>query len=116
MQARLQLKCSNNQSTESLLIKTFKYFDVLNRGELDLTQFIKAMDKLGLQSYSNDVYSRAEFKFRYNEITDKWIWKLNSTNDEYAYAECIQDFLNSIPSSEKQEIKRGGRTFEVIPD
>jgi hypothetical protein len=50
LKGRLQLKASAGHSEEQLLLKTFKYFDIYNRGELNADQFFKAMDKLGLSS------------------------------------------------------------------
>lgn len=52
---RLQQKSGKNASDETTLIKTFKYFDIQNRGEIDFEQFSRALDKLGLQSLSKRV-------------------------------------------------------------
>jgi hypothetical protein len=48
-------------SDETCLIKFFKYYDIQNRGEIALDDFIKAMEKIGLQVFSRDVRGIYEF-------------------------------------------------------
>jgi Ca2+-binding EF-hand superfamily protein len=48
LRTRLSLKTGANTSEEATLTKTFRYFDIYNRGEVTSDQFYKTMDKLGL--------------------------------------------------------------------
>ena len=50
---RLSLKAQTS-SEETFLIKTFKYFDIQNRGELSFDQFARAVEKLGMQLIGTD--------------------------------------------------------------
>ncbi|CDW79898.1 ef hand family protein [Stylonychia lemnae] len=52
---RLQLKAQKNQSEENVLFKTFKFYDIQNRGEIQQADFMRAMDKIGLQVFTEDV-------------------------------------------------------------
>ena len=49
------MKTAKNQSEEATLAKTLKYYDIQNRGEITKDEFLRAMDKVGLQVFSREV-------------------------------------------------------------
>ena len=38
-------------------MKSFKYFDLNNSGDVDFAEFVKAIEKIGVQSFAEDVCS-----------------------------------------------------------
>lgn len=48
MKAKLTQKCPPTQQEESYLAKTFKFFDIHNKGEVNFDQFYRTVEKLGV--------------------------------------------------------------------
>lgn len=45
---RLTQKSSTTQSEETILLKAFKYYDLNNSGTMEVEEFKKALEKVGL--------------------------------------------------------------------
>jgi Ca2+-binding EF-hand superfamily protein len=45
---KLSQKSSGSQSEESVLMKSFKYFDLNNNGTVEPEEFAKAVEKIGI--------------------------------------------------------------------
>ena len=41
-------KCPPNQGEDTFLAKTFKFFDIHNKGEVDFDQFCRTVEKIGV--------------------------------------------------------------------
>ena len=41
-------KCPPTQNEEGFLIKSFKFFDIHNKGEVTFDQFFRAVEKIGV--------------------------------------------------------------------
>lgn len=48
MKAKLLQKSNHKLTEEACLIKMFKYFDIYDKGSVNFTEFMKAMEKIGL--------------------------------------------------------------------
>ena len=48
MHAKISQKCQANQSEEGFISKTFKFFDIHNKGQVNFEQFHRAVEKIGL--------------------------------------------------------------------
>jgi hypothetical protein len=45
---KLTLKATAHQTEENILLKSLKYFDLNNSGKIDRTNFLKAVEKIGI--------------------------------------------------------------------
>jgi len=52
LRAKLNQKATAKSSEEQILLKAFKYFDLDNSGDVDFDEFIKAVDKIGVQAFA----------------------------------------------------------------
>ena len=48
MRAKIMQKCPPTQNEEGFLAKTFKYFDIHNKGEVNFDQFFRTVEKIGV--------------------------------------------------------------------
>ena len=48
MKNKLSQKASGSQSEETVLMKSFKYFDLNNNGTVEPEEFAKAIEKIGI--------------------------------------------------------------------
>lgn len=48
MKNKLAQKSSGSQSEETVLMKSFKYFDLNNNGTVEPEEFAKAIEKIGI--------------------------------------------------------------------
>lgn len=48
LKEKLLQKSNHKLTEEACLIKMFKYFDIFDKGSVDLNDFMKAMEKIGL--------------------------------------------------------------------
>ncbi len=55
LKTRLAQKAKPNQPEDALLIKALKFFDLNNSGTICRDEFAKALDRLGVNSYSSEV-------------------------------------------------------------
>ena len=53
---KLSQKCKTNQTEENLLMQSFKFFDINNNGQVDLNNFRKAIERIGVIVEDPDVY------------------------------------------------------------
>ena len=56
MKNKLQQKCTALQNEETFLIRSFKFFDFKNSGEVDFPTFQKAIAKIGVLADDNDLW------------------------------------------------------------
>lgn len=49
---KLALKTSGHTSEETVLVKAFKYFDLDNSGQCSISEFLKAITKIGITGFS----------------------------------------------------------------
>ena len=69
------------------MLKFLKYYDIQNRGEISLNEFIKAMEKIGLQVFSNEVVSLSHITLNRNfsmcsmltTLTTMAVWTIRSS-------------------------------------
>lgn len=55
MRFKLGQKANPHQGEESVLLKSFKYFDLNNSGTVDREEFLKAIEKIGIQIFNKQV-------------------------------------------------------------
>ena len=48
MKAKIMQKCPPTQGEEGFLTKSFKFFDIYNKGEVTFEQFHRAVEKIGV--------------------------------------------------------------------
>ena len=48
----MALKTSGHTSEETVLVKAFKYFDLDNSGQCSISEFLKAITKIGITGFS----------------------------------------------------------------
>ena len=53
---KVNLKASQRQSEETVIVKTFKYFDLEDSGKVGKKAFVKAIDKIGVVNFSEEVH------------------------------------------------------------
>ena len=58
---KLQQKASGVTSEEQVLMKSFKYFDLNNSGEVEPEEFSKAIEKIGIMIPTKQVSRIFEF-------------------------------------------------------
>lgn len=51
----MNLKASQRQSEETVIVKTFKYFDLNDTGMIGKNEFVKAVDKVGVVNFTEEV-------------------------------------------------------------
>jgi len=56
LRTRLAQKAKPNQPEDALLIKAMKFFDLNNSGTVSKDEFSKALDRLGVNSYNEQVF------------------------------------------------------------
>jgi len=49
LKSKLAQKATGMQSEETTLLKSFKFFDINNSGDLSPDEFAKAIEKIGIQ-------------------------------------------------------------------
>lgn len=54
MKLKLSIKANHKTSEELLLLKTIKYFDLVASGNIEIQDFKKALDKLGVSGFSEE--------------------------------------------------------------
>lgn len=52
---KVNLKASQRQSEETVIVKTFRYFDLNDTGRVGKREFVKAVDKIGVVNFSENV-------------------------------------------------------------
>jgi Ca2+-binding EF-hand superfamily protein len=52
LKIRLIQKSTKHMSEEQILLKSFKYFDLYNKGCVELKEFCKVLEKIGLVTYN----------------------------------------------------------------
>jgi Ca2+-binding EF-hand superfamily protein len=77
LKTKLQQKCNAHQSEETFLLKSFKFFDFKNSGEVDYPTFQRAIAKIGVMVDDNDLQeffsaydSNGNGRIDYKEFTD----------------------------------------------
>ena len=70
VRAKLNQKANARTSEEQLLLKAFKYFDLNNSGDVCFQEFTKAIEKIGVLTFSEQV------TFKFNDISAKIIIRL----------------------------------------
>jgi Ca2+-binding EF-hand superfamily protein len=48
MKAKIMQKCPPTQGEDTFLAKTFKFFDIQNKGAVSFEQFYRAVEKIGV--------------------------------------------------------------------
>ena len=48
MRSKIMQKCPPTQGEEGFLTKSFKFFDIHNKGEVSFDQFHRAVEKIGV--------------------------------------------------------------------
>ena len=48
LKSKISHKASSHQSEEGFLVKTFKFFDIYNKGSLDFNNFYRTVEKIGI--------------------------------------------------------------------
>lgn len=56
LKAKLSQKATARSSEEQILIKSFKYFDLNNSGDVSFDEFVKAIEKIGVQAFTEDEF------------------------------------------------------------
>lgn len=51
----MNLKASQRQSEETVIVKNFKFFDLEDSGKVSKKAFVKAVDKIGVVNFSEEV-------------------------------------------------------------
>ena len=54
LKTKLSLKANSKTSEEQLLIKTFKYFDLMSTGYLEISDFRRSLDKLAVSGFDDE--------------------------------------------------------------
>lgn len=74
---KLSQKCNANQSEEAFLLKSFKFFDYSNSGEVDFSIFQRAIAKMGvivddsdLEQYFRIYDSNGNGRLDYKEFSE----------------------------------------------
>lgn len=52
LRQRLSQKATSHSSEEAVLLKSFKYFDLNNNGSVDLNEFLKVVEKIGIPIFN----------------------------------------------------------------
>lgn len=52
---KLSQKATPHQGEENILLKSFKYFDLNNSGAVDREEFLKTVEKIGIQIFNKQV-------------------------------------------------------------
>lgn len=52
---KLSQKATPHQGEENILLRSFKYFDLNNSGTVDREEFLKAIEKIGIQIFNKQV-------------------------------------------------------------
>jgi len=52
---KLSQKATPHQGEEQILLRSFKYFDLNNSGTVDQEEFLKAIEKIGIQIFNKQV-------------------------------------------------------------
>jgi len=56
LRAKLLQKSTSFQSEEAILLKNFRFFDLNNSGTVEFPEFLKAVEKIGIQTFDEDVH------------------------------------------------------------
>jgi len=56
LRAKLLQKSTSHQSEEAILLKNFRFFDLNNSGTVEFQEFLKAVEKIGIQTFDEDVH------------------------------------------------------------
>jgi Ca2+-binding EF-hand superfamily protein len=62
LRGKLLQKSTSHQSEEAILLKNFRFFDLDNSGTVEFNEFVKAVEKIGVQTFDEDVL-RDLYKF-----------------------------------------------------
>jgi Ca2+-binding EF-hand superfamily protein len=54
LRAKLLQKSTSHQSEEAILLKNFRFFDLNNSGTVEFQEFVKAVEKIGIQTFDED--------------------------------------------------------------
>jgi len=60
---KLGQKATPHQGEENILLKSFKYFDLNNSGTVDREEFLKTVEKIGIQIFNKQVTKNFFFYF-----------------------------------------------------
>ena len=134
---KLSQKATPHQGEENILLKSFKYFDLNNSGAVDQEEFLKTIEKIGIQIFNKqDFYDLFEYydldkdgSLNYAEFTSILFGNQSGTTRKgdapvaYSKAAGIEGVEEAVEKFRRKLKERGGtgilglgRQFRIFDD
>jgi Ca2+-binding EF-hand superfamily protein len=108
---KLSQKSSSKQSEEQILLKSFKFFDLNNNGQVEFDEFVKAIEKIGVQNFKE---SQLQELFEiYDESNDGAVDYKEFSNGVFGLNQSAQT-ETSRPTTASSTKGKGNEAMEAL--